>query len=87
MLYLLYQGVELSNDSEADALVNLSMKRLDRGWIVDLTVCSTVELHPPMKQCYSSCTHHSTDFSDTCFLLGDSTITIFTLTSQTYSNC
>ena len=33
MLYL-YQGVELSNDSEADALVNLSVKRSDRGQIV-----------------------------------------------------
>ena len=34
MLYLLYQGVELSNDSEADALVNLSVKHSDRGQIV-----------------------------------------------------
>ena len=34
MLYLLYQGVELSNDSEADALVNLSVKHSDRRRIV-----------------------------------------------------
>ena len=30
ILYWLYQGVELSNDVEADALVQLSAKHLDR---------------------------------------------------------
>ena len=34
MLYLLYRGVKLSNDVEADALVKLSMKRFDCRQIV-----------------------------------------------------
>ena len=34
MLYLLYGGVKLSNDVEADALVTLSTKHFDCGQIV-----------------------------------------------------
>ena len=38
---------------------------------------STIELCPTKKRCFFSCTHHSTDFSDTCFLFGDSKVTAF----------
>ena len=96
MLYLLYQRVELSNDVEADALVKLSViadeSLQTRTWLhghgrSNSVQLSTIYLCPSMKQWHSSCTYHSTDFSDTCFLLGDSTITSFTLNFQTYSNC